>query len=294
MKKFLVGTDNPCDVGLFYIESKANKEVVRGITAKLEQGKAQEGYNSQLLTKILGLSKYSLIPNYLTTELTAETFHNLMDGKVIIMIDHYPIALSFPVQLSDFWSLKIDENFPSIFMYFFRYIRILGLLIALFTPAIYVSIVSTNPEVLSFQLALAISESRQKVPYPALVETLMMLLILEMIIEAIIRLPKSIGPAITMVGGIVLGQAVVQAKLVSNLLIIILAATTIANLTLPGFLNTVSVRIMKYIILVLSAFYGILGILYGAIGLILYIAGITSFKVPFLGNNAKTGGEFDE
>ncbi len=287
IKTFPVGKKNPCNVGLFYVKNKANPNVIQQIETHLQNGKDEEAYNIQELTKVLGLPRYSLIPTYLSTELTAETMHDLLDGKAIVMVDHFPIALSLPVIISDFWAVKVDKNQPILFMQFYRLLRIIGMIVTLLMPALYVAIVSVNPEVLRIQLGLSVAQSREGVPYPALVEVLLMMIIMEMVVEASIRLPKSIGPTITMVGGIVLGQAVVQAKLVSNLLIIILAATMIANLTLAGYQNAVSVRITKYVILFLSSMYGVIGIAGGVVWLCFYLGGITTYQVPFLSYSMK-------
>lgn len=109
-----------------------------------------------------------------------------------------------------------------------------------------------------------------------------MLLVLELIIEASVRLPKSIGPTITMVGGIILGQAAVDAKLVSNLLIIVLAATMIANSTVIGFQNSISIRLFKYIFVFLASIYGILGIFAGLFIICSYLSSIRTFDIPYI------------
>lgn len=114
-----------------------------------------------------------------------------------------------------------------------------------------------------------------------------MLVILELILEASVRLPKSIGPTITMVGGIILGQAAVEAKLVSNLLIIILAATTIANSTIVGFQNAVSIRLFKYAIVLLAAIFGILGLVAGLVFIGAYLASLNTYGKSYLYLNVK-------
>ncbi|WP_279326186.1 spore germination protein [Bacillus litorisediminis] len=149
--------------------------------------------------------------------------------------------------------------------------------------------VSVNPEVLRIELALSVAQSREGVPYPALVEIIMLLIILELIMEASVRLPKSIGPTITMVGGIILGQAAVEAKLVSNLLIIILAATTIANSTVVGFQNSNSIRLFKYLIVLMASMFGILGILAGIFIICTYLASVKTFGIPFINLSSSKG-----
>ncbi len=187
--------------------------------------------------------------------------------------------------------LESDRNLPPLIMVALRGLRIVGVLTALLFPGLYVALVSVNPEILRIELALSVAQSRADVPYPALIEILMMLLTLELIIEASVRLPKSIGPTITMVGGIIIGQAVVEAKLVSGLLIIVLAATTIANSTINGLQNSLSIRLFKYIIVILAAIYGVLGLLAGIVLVSAYLASIKAFDVSYLYLHLKKGWE---
>jgi hypothetical protein len=179
------------------------------------------------------------------------------------------------------------RNFPLPLMITIRVIRVIGVLATLLIPGLYVALVAVNPEVLRIEMALSIAQSRQGVPYPALVEIILMLIILELILEASVRLPKSIGPTVTMVGGIILGQAIVDAQLVSNLLIIILAATTIANFTIVGVQNSLSIRLFKYLIVLLAAIYGVLGILAGILFVTAYLASLTTFGISYLNLNLK-------
>ncbi|TXK85678.1 spore germination protein [Paenibacillus sp. N3.4] len=139
------------------------------------------------------------------------------------------------------------------------------------------------------QLAVSITNSREGVPYPVLVELMLMLFIIEMVIEASIRLPKSIGPTITMIGGIILGQAVVQARLVSYFLIIVVAGSTIAHFTMGTYMNTVSIRLYKYVVILLSALYGILGLMSSVVLFCFYLGTISTFEVPYLSLSTKRG-----
>jgi hypothetical protein len=144
-----------------------------------------------------------------------------------------------------------------------------------------------NPELLRIQLAITVAKSREGVPYPSLIEMLLVMLLLEMIIEATIRLPKNIGPTITMIGGILLGQAIVQAKLVSNLLIIILVASAIANFVLAGYMNTTGIRMYKYVVMLISSFFGIWGLEAAMIWIIIYFASLSTCSVPYLSLSVK-------
>ncbi|RNB92322.1 spore gernimation protein GerA [Brevibacillus fluminis] len=282
VESLATGETNTRQLAVIYRKDKVSQAVIDSILDRLRKNKNNNIRHVQDLSRALGQKKWNLIPTILSTEIPADTVEYLSEGRVAIFMDHFPFALVIPSIVSDLWSIKSDHNFPVVFMASIRIIRIVGLLVSTLAPGLYVALVSVNPEVLRIQLALAIARSREGVPYPAIIEIILLLFVLEMIVEASVRLPKSIGPAITMVGGIILGEAVVQAKLVSNLLIITLAATTIANFTLSGFTNMLMVRLFKYVLLLPSAIFGVLGLIGGLQFFCCYLAAVTTFSVPYL------------
>ncbi|MCF6410210.1 spore germination protein [Pseudalkalibacillus salsuginis] len=287
---FSVGSEQKTKLSMLYFEGQADKKLVEKIRSSFEKNQDREINNLQNLAKSLGFSGWSVISKVNTTELPSETVAFLRKGRVALFVDRYPFALILPCFLWDMFTLENDRNYPIPLMASIRLVRIFGILISLLIPALYVALVAVNPEVLRIELALSIAQSREAIPYPALVEILLMLIILELIIEASVRLPSSIGPTITMVGGIILGQAVVEAKLVSTLLIIILAATTIANSTLVGIQNSLAVRLFKYVLVILASIYGVLGILGGIVLISAYLASIETFGISYLNlNYAKEG-----
>ncbi|MDQ0891214.1 hypothetical protein QFZ81_006302 [Paenibacillus sp. V4I9] len=289
MNSLMMGTKQPKRTTLAYLSDSVNHKLLSSLMKKLEANKVKEFSHLQEIIKVLGEGNFSLISPCLTSERPAEAADHLKNGRVILFIEGLPYAFVMPVIITDLWCVNSDRNFPKITMITIRMLRIMGMFIALVLPALYVSLVSVNPEVLRIQLALSVAQSREGVPYSALLEVLFMLIVLEMLIEASIRLPKSIGPSITTVGGIILGQAVVSAKLVSNLFIIVLAASALANFTLNGVQNALFIRISKYVLLVFSAIFGVLGTIGGIIWLSIYMASITTFEVAYVNVNVKEG-----
>ncbi|MFC5649742.1 spore germination protein [Paenibacillus solisilvae] len=282
VNSYFLGSDETTELSLLYYEGYVNMELIHKIITQIEKNKSKEINNLQKLSRLMGFNSWVTISKFNQTELPQEAANFLRKGRAILFLDRLPVALVLPAQFWDVFVLDSDRNLPLPLMLFLRALRIMGALVTLTLPGLYVALVSVNPEVLRIELALSIAQSREGVPYPAIVEILLMLVILELIIEASIRLPKNIGPTITMVGGIILGQAVVQAKLVSNLLIIILAATTIANSTIIGLQTTLSLRVSKYVIVILASIYGVLGILEGLVLVCAYIASLTTFGIPYV------------
>ncbi|WP_349304847.1 spore germination protein [Paenibacillus sp. Marseille-Q4541] len=282
VQSFSVGTNQPKTLILVYIENRVKPELLKNIQTKIEAGLSQNVDHLQHLQKMIHSSSWTFLPKFNSTELPQNAAQALNQGKAILMLDRFPLALILPSLIGDMFCLTDDHNYSLPFMILIRTLRVMGVLIAVLIPGLYVALVSVNPEVLRFELALSVANSRQGVPYPALVETLLLIIVLELILEASVRLPKSVGPTITMVGGIILGQAAVTAKLVSSLLIIILAGTTIASSTVVGFENTIAIRAFKYLLIGLAAIYGMLGILAGIVLICTYMGSQTSLGVPYL------------
>ncbi|MBM7564962.1 spore germination protein [Paenibacillus sacheonensis] len=285
-----IGTEEAKDVALVYYEGRADMDFIRRIERQFAQNKNKTIENLQQFSKeILGFPTWSMVSKFNQTELPQEAAHSLRKGRVLLFVDRLPLALVTPGMLWDAFCLDSDRNFPLPLMLFLRTVRVLGALATLILPGLYVALVSVNPEVLRIEMALSIAQTRAGVPYPAIIEIIFMFVVIELTIEASFRLPKTIGPTITMVGGIILGQAAVQAKLVSNLLIIILAATTIANSTIIGLQQSLALRISKYVVVVLASMFGVLGILEGMLLICGYLGSLTAYGIPFVGfPNAKS------
>ncbi|GIP49944.1 hypothetical protein J53TS2_35350 [Paenibacillus sp. J53TS2] len=281
-KVYVSGNHSPRKMALLYLEGHVKPALLKEVTERLEANKDRDLYNLQRICKALGFQPWKAVPKFYTTELPTEAAHTLRQGRVVLFLDRFPFAMVLPALIGDIFMMENDRNYPILFMYLIRGLRIAGIMINLIMPGLYVALVSVNPEVLRIELALTIAESRSGVPYPAFVETLLLLIVLELIIVASVRLPKSIGPTLTVVGGIILGQAVVEAKLVSSLLIIILAATTIANSAVVGFQNSLPIRLFKYLTLILASLYGVLGIMSGLVMVCAYMASVTTYGIPYL------------
>ncbi|WP_157721888.1 spore germination protein [Tumebacillus avium] len=277
-----LGTDTKRKAGLLYLEGNADPKLVADVWQALEQRKSKDHPTTQSIFHTLQQKWWNPFPTIFSTDVPQEAARMLREGRVLLIVDQFPSALITPGVLQDAFYLAEDRGYPNIITHFLRLLRILAMFIALTAPALYVGLIAVNPEVLRIQLALSIAQSREGVPYPALVEVLLMLLVIELVLEASVRLPKSIGPTVTMVGGIVLGQAVVQAHLVSNLLIIVISAMTLANFSIIGFQTSLAVRIFKYALLVITSIYGLIGLFIGLVWVIAFISGLTTFGVPYL------------
>ncbi|MRG87932.1 spore germination protein [Salinibacillus xinjiangensis] len=277
-----IGSKSNIEVAVVYDAEKVDAKVVEEVQKKLDKANRPIVQSAGELHRALTNKKKRLFPTMLVTERPDRIAYNLSQGKIIIMIEGLPFVLIAPTVFFDFMSSMEDFYQPYWVSKFLLSLRYLGLGISLFLPSAYVGVTSYNPEVLRIQLAFSIAGSRVPVPYPSYLEVLFMLLMMEMLTEASIRLPKTIGSTATTVGGLILGQAATEAGLVSNIMIIIVAAVAISNFIIPINEMSFAMRVMKYILLALTTFTGLIGLVIGTIALIYYLVSLDSVGHPYL------------
>jgi spore germination protein len=257
-------------------------QVLEHLKQKLDEIKVDNLQSVSELHLLLTKQKFTLFPIFINTERPDRAILNLSQGKVIVLIEGAPFVLILPVVFFDFYSAMDDNYQLSIVGYFLRILRYLALFLSLILPAAYVALTAYNPEIFRIQLTLSIAGSRASVPYPAYVEVLLMLILMELLLEASIRLPKSVGSTATTVGGLILGQAATSAGLISNIMIIIVSTVAISNFVVPINSMSFAMRVMKYPLVLLASMLGITGVALGLIGMVAYMANLRSFGVPYL------------
>ena len=224
----------------------------------------------------------SLFPGILSTERPDKSAIHLLEGRVIIIVNGSPYALILPGILSDFMSSPEDYNFKYQFTNLLRLIRLIAIFVALFLPGIYVAITTFHHELLPTELLFTIENARKIVPFPTIFEILLMEVCFELIREAGLRVPSPIGPTIGIFGGLVLGDAAVSANLVSPVLIIIVALTAICSFSIPDYSLNFTVRILRFVYIILGYCAGFLGIASGIFIQMILLSNIKSFGCPYL------------
>lgn len=281
LKKSSVGTKSKTELAILYDEAVVNKEVLRKVEQKLAEINIDVVQAGGQLAQLLSKQKFGIFPVLVTTERADRMVFNLSLGKVIILINGTPFGIIAPAVFYDFFSAMDDVYQLPAIGYTLLFLRYIALGISLLLPSIYVVITSFNTEIVRIQLALTIAGTRASVPYPSLLEVLFMLIMMELLTEASIRLPKTIGAAATTVGGLILGQAATEAGLVSTIMIIIVASVAIANFSIPINSMNFAIRIFKYVILFITSALGYIGLVFSIIGLVTYLASLRSFGSPY-------------
>ncbi|AZK46332.1 spore germination protein [Paenibacillus lentus] len=277
-----IGNVSKTTVAVMYDASRVDREVLEEMRKRLSKISVDILQSAGELEKYLSERKYRMFPTTIVTERPDRVVFNLAEGKVALLMDTVDYAIIAPSIFNDFFTAMDDKIQVPLVGWFMKIIRYVGLFITVTLPAFYVAFTSYNPEILKVQITLLIAGSRAAVPYPSFVEVGLMLLMMEFLIEASLRLPKAIGPTATTVGGLILGQAATQAGLVSNIMIIIVSAVAISNFVIPLNMMAFTVRVLKYFFIFFAAIFGLIGIVVSMIGLIMYLSEIRSFGKPYM------------
>ena len=269
-------------VGMMYIDGIANPKVIAEVRRRVKAIDVDVVNGSGPLEQYIEDSPSSMLPGALTTERPDRTAAYLSEGNVALLADNSPYALIVPVT---FWSLlQTAEDYYLRYPFgaFIRYIRLIALLITIVVPSLYIAVVNYHHEMIPTELMLFIASSRENVPLPALVELILMDLTFELIREAGTRIPNVIGPTVGLVASLVLGQAAVEAKLISPLMVLIVAVTGLASFAIPHYVTSYGVRAWRFFVLAGAALLGFYGMAAAVFIMVLYVSGLRSFGVPFL------------
>lgn len=278
----IAGDVTKTSISMLYIQGSASEHLVSSVREKLSNIQLDAVLEGQYLIECLEGPSGTPFPLIQRTERPDKTSAGLLAGKVVILVDNTPFAMILPTILLAIEQGAEDYYHKPIVTTSIRLIRAFGLMVAVFGPGLYVALVSVNVEVIPTFLALAIAGTREGLPYPVYLEAFLLSLMLELLIEAALRLPKQIGSAVTIVGGLVIGEAAVRANLVSEIMLIIIALTAIGTFTTVNYSIAYAWRIWKYVALALSTVFGLFGLAAAALFLLGHLSSLSSFGVPYL------------
>jgi len=275
-----IGKESNTRVGICYMQNIASDELVDKITKKIEKinidGIIDTGYIREIL-----LDNESIFPTVNITERPDTVSQALLEGKVAIIVDNTPFAMIIPTFFVDFFHTPDDYYQKPLNITFIRIIRFLAFLISIFLPAYYISITTHNPESIPLNLLINFSSQRQGVPFPGFIEAFIMIICFEILRESDARIPSKVGTSVSILGGLVLGEAAVSAGLVSPIMIIVIAISVISGLLFTSNTLTYAIRYYRIITLVLSAFFGLFGLFIGMMFLVIKLCSINSFGYPY-------------
>ncbi|PKM86000.1 MAG: spore germination protein [Firmicutes bacterium HGW-Firmicutes-12] len=287
-----IGARNETDVAIMYLIDLANPNLVEEVKRRLKSISTDYVGESGILEQFIEDHPFMPIPQVLVTERPDRTTSFIMDGKVAVLLDGNPNVLIVPADLFSLLHSPEDYYLRMPYGNMVRLLRVIAVFIALITPALYVGVTIFHQEMIPTDLILAIAAGRETVPFPTIVEVFFMEFAFEMIREAGVRVPGVIGNTLGIVGALILGQAAVQAGIVSPILIIVVALTGLASFAIPNYSMSFAFRGIRFIFTGLAAIFGFFGITAGLFILLNGITSMKSFGVPLLapiGPRTKSG-----
>ncbi|WP_235886227.1 spore germination protein [Paenibacillus cymbidii] len=278
----VIGTRTRTDVSVLYIRDLVKPGLVEEVKRRLDSIRLDAILESGFIEEMIDDAPFSPFNTVQSTERPDKVASALLEGRVAILTDNTPVALIVPTFFWQFMQAPDDYYHRYWVGTFFRIVRYFAFLISLILPSTYVMLVSFHHEMIPTSLALTIASGREVVPFPVLLEALLMELAFELMREAGLRMPKPIGQAVSIVGSLIIGQAAVQAGLVSPFMVIIVAITGISSFAIPSYSSSLALRIFRFPLLLASGSLGLLGFATMFFLLLLHALSIRSFGEPYL------------
>lgn len=277
-----LGRVTKTDIAMMYIKGIANDQVVEEVRKRLDRIEIDAILESGYIEELIQDETYTPFPTMFHTERPDAVTAGLLEGRVAIMVDGTPFVLLVPALFIQFFQASEDYYQRADITALLRILRFISLFIALLAPSLYIAVTTFHQEMLPAQLLISLAAQREGIPFPAFVEALMMEMAFEILREAGIRMPRAVGQTVSIVGALVIGQAAVEAGIVSAAMVIVVSITAISNFVFPAFNMAISIRILRFGFMGLAASFGLFGITVGLIAMVLHLCSLRSFGVPYM------------
>ncbi|MNH96116.1 Spore germination protein B1 [compost metagenome] len=282
IKNMTVGQRSNTDIAVIYLNGVANQKIVDEVIRRIDDIQIDAALESGYIEQFIEDSHWTPFPLIQNTERPDKAVANLLEGKVIVLCDGTPFCLIAPAVFTMFYHSPEDYYERFLIGTLVRLIRVISMSMALMLPSLYIAFSSFHPEMIPSRLVIAMAAGRSTVPFPSIVEAFLMEVTMEILREASVRLPGPIGPTIGIVGALVVGQAAVQAGIVSPIMVIVVALTTIGSFAAPSYSAAISLRMLRFPLMIAAALFGLYGIMLFVILIVIHMCSLKSFGVPYL------------
>lgn len=282
LESFTIGTYTRTEVVLVYLRGIADDLVLAQVREKLNRIEMDGIIDTAYLEEWLEGNPYSIFSQIHNTERPDVVTAGLLEGKVAILANGTPFALLLPVT---FWSgLQSADDYFERFMLvvLLRLVRYAMTFVSFALPAVYVALTTFHPEMVPSYLMIGIATARESSPFPTMIEVLLMMVVFDGLQEAGVHLPSQLGPVVSIIGALVIGQAAVEAGIISTPIIIVISLTGVATYTIPKYSASLPFRLIRYLLMFVSGFLGFVGFAFGMIFLLIHLVTLESFGAPFL------------
>lgn len=277
-----IGTITNTKILIAYIEGIADPKIITELKQRINKIEIDSVLESAYIEEFIEDNKYSIFPQIEHTEKPDKVAAALLEGRITIIVDGSPTVIIVPTVFACFLQSAEDYYERYIYTSFVRLFRFAYINISLLFPSIYIATTTFHPEMIPTKLLLTIAASREGIPFPAFIEALIMEVTFEVLREAGVRLPKAVGQTISIVGALVIGQAAVQAGIVSPAMVIVVSTTAIASFSIPAYNVSFALRFLKFPMMFLAASFGFYGIISALLMILIHLCRLKSFGVPYL------------
>ncbi|AGF26311.1 MULTISPECIES: spore germination protein [Bacillus amyloliquefaciens group] len=284
-KKVPIGENKLKYATVMYIDDKADPSVVSDVVKRLSKVNMDDIQDSGTLEELIEDNKYSPFPQIQNTERPDKVSSALFNGRVAILVDNSPFALVVPASLGILMQSPDDYYERWISASLIRALRFTSIFITLFFSSIYIALVSFHQGLLPTSLAVTIAANRENVPFPPIIEAMVMEITIELLREAGLRLPSPLGQTIGLVGGVVIGQAAVEANIVSSIMVIVVSIVALASFTVPQYGMGLSFRVLRFISMFTAAAFGLYGMILFMLAIYTHLSRQRSFGSPYFSPN---------
>jgi spore germination protein KA len=282
VKSMKIGRLTKSKVAICYLEGVVNPSLVQEVKNRLSTIDIDGVLDSGYLEQFIEDHHFSPFPQVQNTERPDKAIAQLIEGRVVILVDGSPLALIVPAVFSQFYQTMDDYSERFLMSSLVRLIRLVALVFSLIFPSLYVSVISFNPELIPTEFAVAVAGGRAGVPFPAITEVLVMEIFMEVLREATLRLPQQVGGALSIVGVLVVGQAAVAAGFASPITVVVIALTTIGSFATPAYNAAIALRMLRFPLIILAGIFGLYGVMIGLILIVNHMLSLKSFGVPYM------------
>lgn len=282
VEKHQIGTLSNTDVAILYLDTVVKQDLIKEVKNRLLNINLDGVLGSGYLIEYMMDSSESPFPQINSTDRPDSVARGLLDGQVAVLVDNTPFALLMPVVFIQFLYAAEDYYIRYMYASFTRIIRFISVNIALLLPGFYIAIANFHQELLPTKFLLSIAAGREKVPFPSFVEAITMEATFEILREAGVRLPRPVGQATSIVGALVIGNAAVDAGLVSPVMVIVVALTALASFIIPSPNGAFAIRLLRFPVLFAAAFLGFYGLMLAIMAILIHLCSLRSFGVPYL------------
>ncbi|SEO01392.1 spore germination protein [Paenibacillus sp. OV219] len=282
LKSQKIGQVTKTNVSIMYVKGIVDETALQEVNQRLSQINTDAILESGYIEEFIQDETYTLYPTVQNTERPDVVAAAILEGRIAILIDGTPHVLLVPALFVQFLQSAEDYYQRADISSLLRILRYFGLFIAALVPALYIAITTFHQEMLPTQLLISLAAQREGVPFPAFIEAIIMEATYEILREAGIRMPRAVGQAVSIVGTLVIGQAAVEAGIISASMIIVVSITAISSYVIPEFDMSIAVRITRFLFMGLAAAFGMYGIFIGILALLLHLCSLRSFGVPYM------------